>query len=244
MRDITDSMPDFCDRCCHDDPINRPSSIRLLESLPRRMRREQNVSSFVVEALHKDTDSTFWDYPLIERILEAGADPDLVGPDRLIDLDMSNKSDQDVRSICQLLSKYGVSPGIELEPSTLPDTRYQTPSPASSPVKMELSSQVAQSAVQTVAQNLCLTTPPDSIDRVKNTLDNTLTPTAELNLSLELNKTLVPFKATIPEASYSMRNTVACWHCVLQRDKVSILCSTFTELQSLIALPVRARRCL
>jgi hypothetical protein len=57
------------------------------------MRREQNVSSFVVEALHKDTDSTFWDYSLIERTLEAGADPDLVGPDRLIYLDMSNKSD-------------------------------------------------------------------------------------------------------------------------------------------------------
>jgi hypothetical protein len=80
------------------------------------MRCEQNVSSFVVEALDKDTDSTFWDYPVIERILEAGADPDLVGPGRLIALDRSNKSDQDVQSIRQLLSKYGISIGIELEP--------------------------------------------------------------------------------------------------------------------------------
>lgn len=118
MRDITDDMPSFCDDCCHDDPTKRPSSVQLLEYLQQRMRHEQDVSPFVVEALRKDTDSTFWDYPLIERLLEAGADPTIVGPGtitsiQLLTTNTSNKSAKDVESVNRLLLKYGTSPGIE-----------------------------------------------------------------------------------------------------------------------------------
>lgn len=116
LRDISVCLTDLCDQCRYDDPEERPSSVQLLEYLQQQRRREQNSSSLVYEALKKDSDSTFWDYACIERILESGADPTLVGDDAMkaigLIADTSNKSAKDSESVFRLLLKYGSFPSI------------------------------------------------------------------------------------------------------------------------------------
>jgi hypothetical protein len=111
MRDITNDIPEFCDRCCNDDPKKRASSVELLEYLQQRMRDGRKVSSLVAEALERDADSTFWDIR-IEKILEAGANTDFSGSnatllEHLIP-NTSNKTATDINYILRILSEYGV----------------------------------------------------------------------------------------------------------------------------------------
>ncbi|OWY53844.1 kinase-like protein [Alternaria alternata] len=113
IQDITNDMPEFCSQCCNDDPNKRASSVGLLEYLQQRMRREDDVSSFVVEAVKRDADSTFWDCDRIEKILEAGANTDFPGLEATLLEELipnaSNKTAADTDSILQLLSEHGVT---------------------------------------------------------------------------------------------------------------------------------------
>lgn len=113
IQDITNDMPEFCSQCCNDDPKKRASSVGLLEYLQQRMRREGDISSFVVEAVKRDADSTFWDYTLIEKILEAGANTDFLGLNATLLEELissaSNKIDADTDSVLQLLKEHGVT---------------------------------------------------------------------------------------------------------------------------------------
>ena len=113
LRDITDYTPEFCQYCCQEDPESRPSSVQLLEYLQGQIKPAGNPS-LLVTALSKDADQPFWDLPLIERILEAGADPNAIGQGKTTALQFiaktGNKSNMDDKAVSELLLKHGASP--------------------------------------------------------------------------------------------------------------------------------------
>jgi hypothetical protein len=226
MRDITNYMSDLCDQCCHDDPTNRPSSVQLLEYVRQRMRRDNNYSSFVVEALRKDIDSTFWDYLLIERVLQAGADPNTVGTGAITAIRLianaSNKSANDAVSVYKLLLRYGAAPDDQVsltshdQVSNLGLLRH-TPSssfdrrqtPISSLAERETASQISAAQDHT---ELDLTIRLDLASR----LNSTFVPT-----NIQVDYRSFPPGSFVTKQTPDMRKTVACWYCVLQRNKVS-----------------------
>jgi hypothetical protein len=271
IRDITDYKPEFCQYCCQEDPESRPSSVQLLEYLQGQIKPAGNPS-LLVTALSKDADEPFWDLPLIERILEAGADPNAIGQGETTALqfmaETSNKSNMDGKAVSELLLEHGASPQFRPGPSmcnatfAVPDTLLEpqtcvttqikhdghdctvemedfeesiqttdalgtyTPNDQSEPMEwldyLHAQIQVSHGPTDVAGSEGFVSTPLDAFTPSEYSFDARTVSSDGYAEIFHQPRLCSRFNIVFAEAAHEMRTIVACWNCVLQRDKVRL----------------------
>jgi hypothetical protein len=75
--------------------------------------KRQNIPPLILEALRRDEDQAYWEIQHIQRLLEAGANPQTIGPERMsissFVAGSSNKTTKEKGKILNLLSAHSPS---------------------------------------------------------------------------------------------------------------------------------------